>query len=113
MCWYCIGKQIVRLCYTLMQPMHICRFQVPHWSGTVHERDYGVHLIQEQKCMCQSPTKAELMVLMDNLGFAELFQELIKFPTMKKHKPPNNIPKLNAAVITLVMKEGGCREQSI
>jgi hypothetical protein len=34
---------------------------------------------RKQKCICKSPTEAELVALSNNLGFVELFQEFLGF----------------------------------
>jgi hypothetical protein len=61
---------------------------------------------KKQKCTSKSPTEAELIALTDNLGFVELFQEVVEFLTMSKQKP-ETIYQDCSAVVTLIMKEGG------
>jgi hypothetical protein len=39
---------------------------------------------QKQKCVSKSPTDAELVALLDNLGFMELFLEFLSFVTNSK-----------------------------
>jgi hypothetical protein len=43
---------------------------------------------KKQKCMSKSPTEAELIGLMDNLGMIELFQEFVEFVMGKKVEAP-------------------------
>ncbi len=56
--------------------------------------------------MSKSPTEAELIGLMDNLGLIELFHEFTEFVTMKKINPPTIYQDCNA-VVSLVTKGGG------
>jgi hypothetical protein len=46
--------------------------------------------------MSKSPTEAELIGLMDNLGLIELFHEFLEFLTMKKIDPPTIYQDCNA-----------------
>jgi hypothetical protein len=61
---------------------------------------------KKQKCMSKSPTEAELIGLMDNLGLVELFHEFLEFVTMKKVNPPTIYKDCNV-VVSLVTKGGG------
>jgi hypothetical protein len=60
---------------------------------------------QKQKCVCKSPTEAELVALSDNLGFVELFQEFITFVTNAKIETPL-IYQDNTSVISMVTTGG-------
>jgi hypothetical protein len=53
---------------------------------------------RKQKCMSKSPTEAELIALMDNLGLVELFQEFVEFITRKKVSTPVVFQDCNAVV---------------
>ncbi len=61
---------------------------------------------KRQKCMSKSPTEAELIDLMDNLGLIELFQEFVEFVLGKKVETPLVYQDCNA-VVSLVTKGGG------
>jgi len=61
---------------------------------------------KKQKCMSKSPTKAELIRLMDNLGLIKLFHEFLGFLMMKKIDPLTIYQDCNA-VVSLVTKGGG------
>ncbi len=56
--------------------------------------------------MSKSPTEAELILLTDNLGLVELFQEFVEFVMRKKIEMPVAYQDCNAVVI-LVTKGGG------
>jgi len=58
------------------------------------------------KCVCKSPTEAELVALSDNLGFIELFQEFVTFVTNAKVEVPL-IFQDNTSVISMVTTGGG------
>jgi hypothetical protein len=61
---------------------------------------------KKQKCMSKSPTEAELMALMDNLGLVELFREFLEFVSQSSVPVPT-IYQDCSAVVSLVTKEGG------
>jgi hypothetical protein len=61
---------------------------------------------KKQKCMSKTPTEAELIGLMDNLGLVELFKEFVEFLTGKAVEIPIAFQDCKA-VISLVMKGGG------
>jgi hypothetical protein len=61
---------------------------------------------RKQKCMCKSPTEAELVALTDNLGLIELFHEFLEFVTNHKMQIPVVYQDCNA-VVSLVTKGGG------
>lgn len=61
---------------------------------------------KKQKCMCKSPTEAELVALTDNLGLIELFHEFLQFVTNGPVPVPLVYQDCNA-VISLVTKGGG------
>jgi hypothetical protein len=61
---------------------------------------------RKQKCVCKSPTEAELVALSDNLGFIELFQEFVTFITNAKVEVPL-IFQDNTSVISMVTTGGG------
>jgi len=66
-----------------------------------------VHVsFRKQKCMSKSPTGAELITLTNNLGFVELFQEVVEFLSMSKQKPATNYQDCSA-LVTLVTNGGG------
>jgi hypothetical protein len=44
--------------------------------------------LRKQKCISKSPTKAELVALLDNLGLIELFAEFLPFVTDTKEMKP-------------------------
>jgi hypothetical protein len=61
---------------------------------------------RKQKCVSKSPTEAELVALSDNLGFVELFSEMLEFMLNTKcEKPLINQDK--ASMVELVMSGGG------
>jgi len=62
--------------------------------------------LRKQKCVCKCPTKAELVALSDNLGFVELFQELLGFVTNSKIGA-SVIFQDNTSVISMVTSGGG------
>jgi hypothetical protein len=43
---------------------------------------------RKQKCMSKSPSEAELIGLLDNIGRVELFQEFLEFLMMREIKMP-------------------------
>jgi len=61
---------------------------------------------RKQKCVCKSPTEAELVALSDNLGFVELFQEFLGFVTNSK-TDASVIFQDNTSVISMVTSGGG------
>jgi hypothetical protein len=61
---------------------------------------------RKQKCVCKSPTEAELVTLSDNLGFVELFQEFLGFVTNSK-TDASVIFQDNTSVISMVTSGGG------
>jgi hypothetical protein len=61
---------------------------------------------KKQKCMSKSASEAELIVLIDNLGLIELFQEFVNFVMKKKAGVPVVYQDWNA-VLMLVTKGGG------
>jgi hypothetical protein len=56
--------------------------------------------------MTKSPTESELVVLTDNVGFVELFEEFLSFLLHIKERTPI-IYQDCTSVIDLVSKEGG------
>lgn len=61
---------------------------------------------RKQNCIIKSPTEAEPVGLMDNLGLVELFQEFIDFVTLQKLLLPV-LYQDSTLEISLVTK-GGC-----
>jgi hypothetical protein len=61
---------------------------------------------RKQKCVCKSPTEAELVALLDNLGFVELFGEMLEFMLNMKCEAPL-IYEDNTSVIEMVTSGGG------
>ncbi len=61
---------------------------------------------RKQKCMTKSPTESELVALMDNVGFMELFEEFLSFLLNIKERTPV-IYQDCTSVIDLVTKGGG------
>jgi hypothetical protein len=62
---------------------------------------------KKQKCVCKSPIDAELVALSDNVGFVELFSELVDFVLNKKSRHPPLIFQDNTLVIDMVTRGGG------
>ncbi len=84
-----------------------------HDDGKLHTRIVifvgGVAVFcasRKQKCVRKSPTEAELVALLDNLGIVELFQEFISFVTNSRVEIPL-IYQDNTSVISLVTEGGG------
>jgi hypothetical protein len=73
---------------------------------TLRHVDKHLRLYTDKKCMIKSPTEAELIALMDNLGLLELFQEFVDYVTKKTTKTPVIYQDCNA-VVMLVTKGGG------
>jgi hypothetical protein len=61
---------------------------------------------QKQKCITKSPTESELVGLMDNVSFIELFEEFFRFVMNTEKKSPI-IYQDSTSVISLVTKGGG------
>jgi hypothetical protein len=61
---------------------------------------------RKQKCVCKSPTEAELVALSDNLGFIELFGEMLEFMLNTKCEVPL-VYEDNTSVIEMVTMGGG------
>jgi hypothetical protein len=61
---------------------------------------------KKQKCVSKSPTEAELVVLLDNVGFAELFAEYVAFVMNSEQMKPL-IYQDSTLVITMVTEGGG------
>ncbi len=61
---------------------------------------------QKQKCITKSPTESELVGLMDNVSFIELFEEFFCFITHTE-KQFHLIYQDSTSVILLVTKGGG------
>jgi hypothetical protein len=61
---------------------------------------------KKQKCVSKSPTEAELVALLDNLGFKELFGEMLDFMLNTICEKPI-IYQDNASVIDMVTSGGG------
>ncbi len=61
---------------------------------------------QKQKCVTKSPTESELVALMDNVSFIELFEEFFRFITNTEKKSPM-IYQDSTSVLSLVPKGGG------
>ena len=61
---------------------------------------------QKQKCITKSPTESELVGLMDNVSFIELFEEFFRFITHTEKQTPL-IYQDSTSVILLVTKGGG------
>ncbi len=61
---------------------------------------------RKQKCVTKSPTKSELVALMDNLDFVELFEEFLAFVENQGRQMPT-IYQDSTSVILLVTKGGG------
>ena len=49
---------------------------------------------RKQKCMMKSPTESELVALMDNVGFMELFEEFLSFLLNIKERTASHLPGL-------------------
>jgi hypothetical protein len=62
----------------------------------------------KQKCVSKSPTEAELVALSDNIGFVELFAELVEFMLNMKGRKPL-IYQDNSSVIEMVTTGGVLR----
>jgi hypothetical protein len=58
---------------------------------------------KKQKCMSKSPSEAELIALMDNLGMIELFREFLEFVIQKAVPAPVFYQDCNV-VVTLLTK---------
>jgi hypothetical protein len=61
---------------------------------------------KKQKCVSKSPTEAELVALLDNIGFTELFAEFVAFVTNSEQMKPL-IYQDSTSVITMVTEGGG------
>jgi hypothetical protein len=61
---------------------------------------------RKQKCVSKSPTEAELVALSDNLGFVELFSEMLEFMLNTKCEKPL-IYQDKASMVELVTSGGG------
>jgi hypothetical protein len=61
----------------------------------------------KQKCVTKSPTESELVALIDNIGFVELFEDFFSFILNQEKKMPPLIYQDSTSVISLVMKGGG------
>jgi hypothetical protein len=62
---------------------------------------------KKQKCVRKSPTEAELVALSDNVGFIELFAELVDFVINETRGRTPVIFQDNTSVIDMVMSGGG------
>jgi hypothetical protein len=62
---------------------------------------------RKQKCVSKSPTEAELVALSDNVGFVELFSELVDFVLNERSRNPPLIFQDNTSVIDMVTSGGG------
>jgi hypothetical protein len=61
---------------------------------------------RKQKCVSKSPAEAELVALLDELGFVELFAEFLSFVT--NSKPLKRVVHQDStSVITMVTEGGG------
>jgi len=61
---------------------------------------------RKQKCMSKSPTEAELIALMDNVGLVELFKEFVEFLMMQNIETPIVYEDCDA-VVSLITLGGG------
>jgi hypothetical protein len=61
---------------------------------------------KKQKCFSKSPTEAELVALLDNVGFAEIFVEFVAFVMNSEQMKPL-IFQDSTSVITMVTEGGG------
>jgi hypothetical protein len=61
---------------------------------------------KKQTCVTKSPTKSELVALIDNIGLVELFEEFITFLIKDKISTPV-IYQDSSSVVTLVTHGGG------
>jgi hypothetical protein len=61
---------------------------------------------RKQKCVSKSPTEVELVALSDNIGFVELFHELLSFVLNCSIIAPM-VYQDNISVISLVTTVGG------
>ncbi len=60
---------------------------------------------RKQKCITKSPTEAELVALLDNVGFVELFHEILSFILNWAVDIPT-VYQENTSVISLVTLGG-------
>jgi hypothetical protein len=86
---------------------------VTHMDGKSHTGIFikvgGVGVFfasRKQKCVTKSPTKAELVALLDNVGFVELFHEFLTFILNCSIEMPT-VYQDNTSVISLVTLGGG------
>lgn len=57
-----------------------------------HRWSYGFWSYKKQKCVTKSPTKSELVALMDHIGFVDSFAELfLRFIVSENIENPNNL----------------------
>jgi hypothetical protein len=90
----------------VLKPQGIFNIEASHTEVLVKMGGVGFFFAsRKQKCITKSPTEAELVALLDNVGFVELFHEILSFILNCAVDIPT-VYQENTSVISLVTLGG-------